>query len=338
MKILQIASSMPDDWGGIERFVTYACSAMMDRGHSVTLACPQGSPISQHAKAPQVDILLRRKYDLKAFASYRNFFRAAKFDVIVTHFSPDYLMPILAARGKSGSAILTRHLAVPWAKARTKQYLKLYQRFLGVSDAVTNVLVETGIPRQRAATCHLGIPDLQDRVKVSQPLEFQVGMFGRLVAEKGHSVAIEACRSANVPLNVYGDGPLREKLQAEADHLIKFHGYLEDPLAVMAEQSAIVIPSIWAEAFTVNALEALCLGKPIVAANVGGVPEAIIDNESGLLFSKGSATEMAQCLTRLKEEAGLADNLGSAARERYLKLFTLKAFGERLESAYRDAM
>lgn len=329
---------MPDDWGGIERFVTYACSALMDRGHSVTLTCPEGSPLSQNCNAPQVDILLRRKYDLKAFASYRNFFRAAKFDVIVTHFSPDYLMPIMAARGKSGATILTRHLAVSWARSRTKQYLKLYRRFLGVSDAVTNVLIDAGIPHGRAATCHLGIPDLQERVRTSSPSEFQVGMFGRLVPEKGHSVAIEACRLANVPLNVYGGGPLREKLLAESDHMIKFHGYLEDPLAVMAEQSAIAIPSIWAEAFTVNALEALCLGKPIVAANVGGIPEAIVDNESGLLFTKANPEEMATCLRRLREEPGLVERLGTAARDRYLNQFTLKAFGERLEAAYSEAV
>ncbi len=338
---------MPDDWGGIERYVSYACQGLVERGVDVSLVAPSGSPLGRNCSVPQHDIHLRSKYDLAAFVTYRKLFREQTFDIAITHFSPDYLMPAMAAKGKCGPRmVMTRHVAVPWQSHRTKSYLKLYHRFLAVSEFVAGVMAGQGIRPDWIQVPHAGVPDLEFKLTREQVREqygmsgTSVGVTSRLVADKGQHVAIAAIRKIEgVQLHLFGGGPDREKLESLATgNDVKFHGQVADVNNILRGLDIVLIPSVWDDAFPLSVLEAMAAGAPIIASLVGGVPEALDHERNALLVPKNDPKALAAAINRLVMDPELATSLGNQAREDYLTNFQISAMAGRLEKAYRSIM
>ena len=142
-----------------------------------------------------------------------------------------------------------------------------------------------------------------------------LAVIGRLSPEKGHAVLLEALRGLQQPplLLVAGDGPLRESLQAAARDLpVSFLGYLDDPRAVFAAADAVVIPS-HTEGLPLVALEALALGKPVVASAVGELP-SLLQGGAGLLVPPGDARALTTALESLQHLAPAALHERALAR------------------------
>ncbi|MDI9641625.1 glycosyltransferase family 4 protein [Kamptonema cortianum] len=350
MKILHVASSMPNDFGGIERYVLYVSTEMSKRGHDVLVTSPSGSPLSARLKAPQTHLGVHSKYDLVAVAQYVRLFQKHKFDAVVTHFSPDYLVPAWAAKisGQRGM-ILTRHVAAPMRSNRVKSYAKLYCGFIGVSDFVRRKLIEDGVPADRVVTALSGSPAMSpDSNAVAKQKEAlndgntMIGVFGRLVPEKGHETLLRAV--AQVPgcsVHVFGRGRYEERLRhiaAAARLPIRFHGYTEDVAVAMAAMDVICVPSDWDEAFGFTVTEAMSLGKPVIASRVGGIPEIITHGQDGLLFERGSVVELESLLRSLVEDEAECRRLGQSAADTHANRFTVEHMVDRLESAYAQLL
>ena len=80
-------------------------------------------------------------------------------------------------------------------------------------------------------------------------------------------------------------------------------------------------------------LEAMALGKPVVAARVGAIPEIVLDGETGLLFDSGDAAQLAAALERLRADRVLRERLGTAGRERQRAHWRLEQYHQRLAAA-----
>jgi glycosyltransferase involved in cell wall biosynthesis len=89
------------------------------------------------------------------------------------------------------------------------------------------------------------------------------------------------------------------------------------------------------ESFGLAALEAMSCGVPVIASRVGGVPEVVIDGETGLLAAVGDVSAMAAHVVRLLADAPLRARLGQAARRRAETVFTLEATVSKYEDLYR---
>ena len=100
---------------------------------------------------------------------------------------------------------------------------------------------------------------------------------------------------------------------------------MADALAAVRECDIVTLPS-HDEGFPRAVLEAMALGKPIVATRVGGVPEAIEDGMSGLLVPPGDVPGLVTAWGRLLDDPGLPDRLAAAARTRVAERFTLSAY------------
>ncbi|HMS56812.1 MAG TPA: glycosyltransferase family 4 protein, partial [Fimbriimonadaceae bacterium] len=182
MKVCQVGSSL-HDFGGIERYLVYLCQALRDRGHEVTCIVPKGSPLDERITTPKEPISLHRQFQLSLFPKFLNFFRTHRFDVVNTHFSPDYVIPALAAKvAGQPCRILTRHVLVPWKPSKTKRYSSLFTHFVGVSNAVGNMLVNGAIPKERVMVAEPGCPPLTPS-KPKNPGAFRAGFFGRIVED-----------------------------------------------------------------------------------------------------------------------------------------------------------
>ncbi|MFZ4509154.1 MAG: glycosyltransferase family 4 protein [Fimbriimonas sp.] len=330
LKILQIASSL-FDWGGIERYVLYLGEGLRQRGHSVEVVCPPESPLAQRW-AGSIPFAARSKRNPLYFFHYRKLFLAHRPDVIHTHFSPDFLMPALAARSLGIPCVMTRHLAVPWRPAKARQMSRLYSAIVPVSEAARVALLESGVPADKLLLAKAGCPALVTSKEPVGPL--RVGSFGRLVKEKGTQVLIQAATNCpEVEFKVYGDGPEADSLRREAPANVEFLGQIPDVADAMGACHAIAIPSLWAEAFPFAALEAMSLGKPVIASAVGGLPEQVEDGVTGLLFPAGDADALARAIGGLTPERIAA--LGTRARERHRQEFTVEAFAGRVEAVLR---
>ncbi|MFQ5688784.1 MAG: glycosyltransferase family 4 protein [Gemmatimonadota bacterium] len=143
------------------------------------------------------------------------------------------------------------------------------------------------------------------------------------------------------PLLLYfGDGPLLADLEAlraslPAAESILFAGYRNDAARLVEGADLCVVPSTWEEAFGLAALEPMERGVPVVASNVGGLPEVVVDGETGLLVPPGDEAELARAMRELLTGEERRRRLARAARRRAEELFSLDRQLEDLYAAVR---
>lgn len=121
--------------------------------------------------------------------------------------------------------------------------------------------------------------------------------FGRLSEEKGLVNLIEAAHETGQRILIAGTGPEENNLNKLASDLkapVEFVGLKtsSELINIIKEAKAVIIPSIWAENMPLSLMEALSLNKVIIAANVGGLPEIVRDQENGLLFEAGNSVDL----------------------------------------------
>jgi glycosyltransferase involved in cell wall biosynthesis len=145
-----------------------------------------------------------------------------------------------------------------------------------------------------------------------------------------------------VQLAIWGQGPDLQALRARADRhgvagAVHFLGPTADPLAVLRGAAIFVHPS-WAESFPYVILEAMSVGAPIVASNVGGVAEALTAGDSGVLVPAADAGALAGALAQLLDDPATRERLGTCARARVERNFTRAAMIAGTLRVYDEAL
>jgi glycosyltransferase involved in cell wall biosynthesis len=111
-------------------------------------------------------------------------------------------------------------------------------------------------------------------------------------------------------------------------------GFRSDVSALMAACDIIVLPAP-AEPFGLVLIEAMALGKPVIAAAAGGPLEIVADGETGLLFEPGNAGSLAGAMGRLLADPDLRRRMGIAGRRRYAQKFTARRMAEKMQEVYQ---
>lgn len=345
MKVLQIGSSLYD-WGGIERYVAYLSEGLAGRGHEVYVACPPESPLAKRCLGEKLWVPLKFQFSYWLLPKYAKLLRQGGFDVAHVHFSPDFVVPLLAAKmAKIPRVVMTRHVALPWSPRKVQRYGDKVDRIVCVSDAVQRVLNSSGVPATKLVVAKAGCPALKPSPSVDRLRKeltgngslFAVGYFGRLVADKGiqHLVAAAKSLPPGVVIHIFGDGPLRSSIEAAAkDSRITYHGFIPDIADAMASVDLVAIPSVWAEAFPFAALEAMSLGKPILASRRGGLPEMVLDGETGRLVEAEDPAPLAEAILELSRQPSVLRQMGERARTIQQETYTVEAFAARIEAVY----
>ncbi|MEE2776050.1 MAG: glycosyltransferase family 4 protein [Acidobacteriota bacterium] len=175
------------------------------------------------------------------------------------------------------------------------------------------------------------------------PRQSSVLYVGRLRTRKAVAVLIEAFalvagRHEEVTLDLVGSGEQSRALKARVvalglDARVCFRGAMpRDHLAVLYREAGIFcLPSIY-EGFPVAILEAMSTGLPVVATRVAGIPEAVLDGETGYVVEQESATQLADGLARLLEDEALRMRMGAAARRRFDEEYAI----DRITTAHLD--
>jgi glycosyltransferase involved in cell wall biosynthesis len=225
---------------------------------------------------------------------------------------------------------------------RVEVLLSRFGTAVAPSHALARFLIERGV---RPGSLHViphGIDLEAPRPPRSSPEggPMVVGVASNLEHEKGVDVLIEACALAGRPwrLEVLGDGACRERLEqlATARRIeVRFAGHVDDVRERLPEFDVFALPSR-AENFPVALLEAMAAALPVVATRVGGVPEIVLDGETGILVDPESPRALAAALDSLADDAAARRKLGTAGARRVVEQFTAKRMATRMSELYHS--
>jgi glycosyltransferase involved in cell wall biosynthesis len=225
---------------------------------------------------------------------------------------------------------------------RVRHYYNLVDIIVTPSAFARDRLVEFGFSPDKVTVVHNFI---HAEAYVPQYEGSGVIFLGRLAPEKGIANLIEAAaRTPGVRISLAGDGPERrhlETLAAEATNRgnggsIEFLGYVDKMTLheTVSRNMCVVMPSIWYENFPYAVLEAFALGKPVIASDIGGLPELVQDGVTGLLVEPGSARDLARAINRLVAHPEEAAEMGRNARGRVEKEFDSQTHYDRIIRLY----
>jgi glycosyltransferase involved in cell wall biosynthesis len=222
-------------------------------------------------------------------------------------------------------------------------------RVIAVSEAVRAAYLARGYDRpERVVTVRNAVslrPEPGSGESLRRELDVPPGAFVVLLLAavregKGHDIAIDAMHRLRTErpgavLLIAGDGPLEQEVRRRAGHLghaVRVLGYREDVPRLLDASDALVVPSVM-EAFPTSVLEAMAAGLPVVASDVGGIPEMVDDGVTGILV-RPDASELAAALERLMDDSQGRTLMGSVGRTRFEHEFGPEPWGKRLREVY----
>jgi glycosyltransferase involved in cell wall biosynthesis len=306
---------------------------------------------------------MRRRTDL---AGLRRALRHVEFrpHLVVTQSINAHIVGHLIARRVGAAHVANEHFNVG-PGAPTSRHREALTRLVGprvdstiaVSDVQIPRLIQLGYRRERIRVIHNGVPTPIPRKPASSVRaelhvrsdEVLAVLVATLRPEKSAHVFLNAVRGANrtdprVRGLIVGGGLEVDRLRGLAgnDGVVQVLGDRRD-VADLLGAADISCLSSSAEGVPMSLLEAMALGKPVVATNVGGVSEAVEAGKTGLLVAVGDERAFAEALLRLARDPAFAKRLGDAAKQRHRDVFGLdrmvaeyaRGFDEVLEAATR---
>jgi len=345
MKFLFVGTN-PENTGAAAHFVALA-TAMAEAGHEVGAVAFPGGMIAQGlADRPGVRVYpgkFRNVLDPRGYTATLKAAWQLKPDWLVGNFGKEYWPLILLSRLLHVPLALFRHRTP--AMSRVSGYLvpRLAQRFYAVSWYARQAYLDRGVPPHlvrvlyNPVNTHLLKPDLRQRDDVLRSLGIPadaivVGYFGRVHASKGIGTLLQAVQQAmEVEPRLHclwlGDGPdlqpMRE-LAAASPHASRHHmlGWIHDTHPYYSAISMLAFPSIAPETFCRVSVEAQACAAPVLASNVGGVPETLLPDTTGLLLPPGDVAAWRAAILRLCDPS-VRLPMGVAARDFVLKRFSM---------------
>ena len=224
-----------------------------------------------------------------------------------------------------------------WARS-SGRLERAISRYLCPTKFVADLTIRGGYPadRVRVIPNFCDLPDVPPRESAGQ----YIGYIGRISPEKGLDVLIEAARKNGISTKIAGNTHLMPQLLDNLPGNVEFVGQLDRPgiANFLNGMTALVVPSVWYEAFGIVCVEALSRGIPVIASDIGGLPEVVWHNETGLLVPPNDPAALAQAMQQLWDDPAYAKQLGHrgyvVARER----FTVEAFYKNLNSIWSELL
>lgn len=162
---------------------------------------------------------------------------------------------------------------------------------------------------------------------------------GRLSKEKGVATLTDAYQLSqrHLSLKLVGDGPLYDEISTRYDNIDMLGFKSGDELhALIRNATAVIVPSECYENCSMSVIEAMAYGKPVIGADIGGIPEQVRDGIEGRLFEAGNAQSLASAMDNLANNTQLVDRFGVNARHRFEEKYTLATHQRHLLALYQS--
>jgi glycosyltransferase involved in cell wall biosynthesis len=350
-------------WGGQEiRVFTEVCW-LRRRGHAAGLVVPPGSALgarAERAGIPVAWILMPRALDPCAVARIARRLRQEGAQVLVTHSSVDAWTGGLAARLVSVPVVRMRHLSVPVQRNPFSRavYTALCDKIVTTGEAIRTLLVERlRVSPAKVVSIPTGVdpeefhPSRVDPTRIRRELGLErgtplLGMIAVLRSWKGHLVFLQALRRVreshpDVHAVLVGDGPFRSVIQDAIrchglEARVHLLGHREDVAEILSGLDVVVSASTAAEGIPQALLQALAMRRPVVASDVGGIPEVIRHGETGWLVPPGDPQALGSAVVEALSDRAGAQRMGEQGRKMVEADYSLQRMGERMEELYRS--
>lgn len=319
-------------------------------------------PVLQEAGVPIRYLGLRRLADPRALPRLVRAIRRSSCEVVHGHLEDAATLVPPAARIAGRPAVCSfHHIAVPLARrAAAKERLAVAAantsaRVVFVSRASLDSFARVyGGPQPNWCVVENGVDlDAFNDVAAGMPADLALpfgapvaAIVGALRGRKRHADALSAwprvlARAPDAHLLIVGDGPERSKLQERARELgiqgrVVFAGTRTDVAQIVAASTILLLPSEH-EALPTTLIEAAACATPAIACDVDGVPEVVIDGETGLLVPVHDPSALAHAAVRLLEDGALRQDMGERARQMARERFDAHLWAERLRDLYAGA-
>jgi len=222
--------------------------------------------------------------------------------------------------------------------------LNIYDKidiFIAASEFIKGKIKEMGFNKKIAVLPHF--IELSDYIP-EYNYKNEICYFGRLSFKKGINTLIKALKGLNVELKIIGTGPLMEnlKLKVENEKIsnIRFLGYKtgNELKNEIKKAMAVVVPSEWYEVFGLVVIEAFSLGKPVIGARIGAIPELIEDGETGYLFEPGNVVDLRKKILSFIDNKDKIPIMGKRARKFVEENFNSEKHYHGLMEIYSEAI
>lgn len=338
---------------------------MISQGHSVIVVvggegiyCKELNRRSipyRTCRSLQRSISLRR--DLSAIHELRSIFAQESPDLVSLHSAKAGITGRLASIGLRNKVVFTAHgwsftQGVPRKSAfvyRTleKMFANLADRIITVSEYDRDLGLSYGVGRaENTVAIHNAMPDVDEFANpgASVPV-VRILMVARLDNQKDHMTlfrALAAIKDRDWELDLVGDGPLESDIREASEalgisHRVHFLGLRNDVASIMAKAHIFVLASNW-EGFPRSILEAMRARLPVIASNVGGVSEAVVDGQTGYVVDAQEVVMLRSRITTLLERPEERARMGGNARARYEELFMFERMASETLSVYNDVL
>lgn len=289
--------------------------------------------------------------DVRALAEMVSLIRRVQPDVVHAHTSKAGTLGRLAAAITRTPAVFTAHTwcfsegtSLKWKLVGVpleRLAARCCSAIINVSDANRRLALAREIaPKGKLITIHNGIPDVAERARPGRSESPLIVMLARFAEQKNQAALVRAVSNLAAPprLMFVGDGltrPAVEELVRSLNlgHLVTFAGQRLDVPAILASADIFALSTNW-EGFPVSILEAMRAGLPVLASDVGGVRESVIDGDTGFIVPPGDDTVLTHRLAQLVESPALRCVMGASGRRRYEQCFTVRAMAEKTLRVY----
>jgi len=336
--------------------------AMRARGHQMAIACQPDSQIRKQAEAEGLVVVpmrLRKGLDAAGIMRSVRVIRTQSIDIVHTHSSPDAWTCGVAARLAGVRIVRSRHLSTPVKRGWSSRlvYGHLADRVIASGQAIRDHLVEIGaLSPDRVISIPAGI-DVQRFAPAAgsravrhelglADTDFVVGIVAVLRSWKGHSHLIDAVHrlaAEGVPakLLIVGTGPQEEALKRKVkqlglENLVLMLGYRADVARLIGAMDCSVLPATKNEATSQALPQALAMKIPVIATAVGGLPEVVIDQQTGLLVPPGDTEALRAALAWAHQHPAEAKQMAERGYAHVHANFTFERMIERTEAVYAE--
>lgn len=364
--VLLVAAATSTSGGG-ERHVADLLRLLPARGFRVSLACPRGGDLPDLARSLGLtvrEVAIDRGFSPAAVLALRRAVRELSPDVVHAHGSRAAFFARLADPRAASRCVYTLHgihidkagsparravfLTLERAlRSRTARFITVCESDLGKGARLR--LLEPG----RASVVYNGIAlpgpaeargGLRAELGVAAdvPLVLSVGRFHEQKDQRTllSAWALVVKSQPEVVLAIVGSGPLEAELRERRDALglsgsVRFLPPRPDLAPAYVDANVFVLTSLW-EGLPYVVLEAMSHGLPVAATAVDGIPEAVTDGESGILFPPSHPAAAASAIVELLDDPAHAAAMGAIGRTRVADLFGLDAMADATAAVYRQ--
>lgn len=367
MKPLRILHVVANRWwtGSADPALDVA-RALKERGHTVWFACVRGDVLEAYVRASGVNLVEELSLERTArpawlasqIGTLRRVIQERDIDLVHAHQTHDHWLAALGRRGTTARLVRTvHHRRAAHAGPAARWLLKRTDALIAVSAGIAARLRATGAPAAQLTV----IPGAVDAERFTPavdgtPVRLELGLGGaptvgcvaRMVPKRGHDVLLRAVarlreRMPELRLVLVGRGEGKPELeslvrQLELEKTVVFAGYRGPDLpAVLAALDCFVLLGVGSEETCRAVLEAMAVGRPVVAAPVGAVPEIVVDGETGWLVAP-APDAVAAGLEAILRDPEHARRLGAAGRRRVEALYTPGRRAALVEGVYGQAL